>query len=132
MNKEKSVAKLLQEAQTVFNEFIRKRDEGKGCISCGAPYFSDCGHVFKISTRPAMRFNPMAAHGQCRECNSKHDGNYDAYCLGIAARYGINYLTEVIQCANESRKSCHKWSRMELQEIIFNCKQQIKIINSSK
>jgi hypothetical protein len=114
----KSVSKLIQECQAVFNSFIRKRDAGLPCISCDAPYFTDCGHLFKKSTRPAMRFNPMAAHGQCRECNSKDDGNYEKFCQGIAVRYGIEYLTTVIQEANNSRKTDHKWSRSELEDMI--------------
>lgn len=122
----KSIAKLIQECQECFNAYIRKRDEGKGCISCGANYFSDCGHLFKKSTRPAMRFNPMAAHGQCRQCNSLPDGNYDAMCKGIARRYGKDYLVSVIQESNESRKTDHKWSRSELEELIKYFKEGIK------
>ena len=122
----KSVSKLIQECQAVFNSFIRKRDAGLPCISCDAPYFTDCGHLFKKSTRPAMRFNPMAAHGQCRECNSMPDGNYDAMCKGIAKRYGIDYLVSVIRESNESRKSDHKWSRTELEELIDYLKEEIK------
>lgn len=122
----KSVAKLIQELQVIFNEYIRLRDKGKGCISCIDSYFSDAGHLFKKSTRPAMRFNPMAVHGQCRACNSLPDGNYEAMCKGIAQRYGKEYLTEVIQIANESRKTDHKWSRSELQELINYFKSEIK------
>lgn len=122
----KGVSKLIQELQTVFNEYIRERDKGSPCISCRAPYFSDCGHLFKVSIRPAMRFHPGAAHGQCRECNSMHDGNYEAFCKGIADRYGAEYLTEVIQEANNSRKTQHKWSRTELEEMILFFKNEIK------
>ena len=39
----KSVSKLIQECQAVFNSFIRKRDAGMPCISCDAPYFT-LGH----------------------------------------------------------------------------------------
>ena len=123
----KSIAKLIKECQDVFNLYIRTRDKGLPCISCGANYFSDCGHLFKKSTRPAMRFNPMAAHGQCRECNSMDDGNYVNMCLGIADRYGAEYLTEVIQEANNSRKTDHKWSRTELEDMIKYFREQTKL-----
>lgn len=122
----KPVAKLIKECQDVFNLWVRLRDKGLPCISCGAPYPSDAGHLFKKSTRPAMRFNPMAVHGQCRACNSLPDGNCEAMCKGIAQRYGTDYLTEVIQTANESRKTDHKWSRSELQELINYFKSEIK------
>ena len=116
--KEKSHGKLIQECQTAFNEYIRTRDKGLPCISCGAPYFSDCGHLFKKSIRPAMRFSVMAAHGQCRECNSKDDGNYEKFCQGIAARHGIEYLTTVIQVANASRHAVYKLSKNDLLDMI--------------
>jgi hypothetical protein len=122
----KSVAQLIKELQTVFNEYIRERDKGSPCISCRASYFSDCGHLFKISIRPAMRFNPGAAHGQCRECNSMHDGNYENFCKGIAARYVVEFLTDIIQEANNSRKNIHKWSRTEIEDLILFYKNEIK------
>lgn len=77
-----------------------------------------------------MRFNPMAAAGQCRNCNSKHDGNYEAFCQGIAARYGVEYLTKVIQEANDSRKTTHKWSRSELLNLIAYFRAEIKKMKS--
>ncbi len=128
--KERSVAKLIQIAQGKFNLMIRLRDEGKGCISCNALTFSDCGHLFQKSTRPAMRFIPEAAHGQCRMCNSLPDGNYESMCKGIAARYGVEYLTNVIQQANNSRKESHKWNRTELEELILYFEKLIKDLNN--
>jgi len=126
MVKEKGTAKLIKELQVVFNTFIRERDKGLPCISCDAPYFSDAGHLFKKSTRSAMRFYPAAVHGQCRECNSMDDGNYENFCKGIAKRYGAEFLVEVIQDANDSRKSDHKWSRSELETMILFYKKEIK------
>ena len=125
----KSIATLLQNCQKIFNEWVRLRDKGLPCISCGAPHPTDAGHLFKKSTRPAMRFDPRACHLQCRECNSKHDGNYENYCKGVAERYGVEFLTEVIQDANNSRKTDHKWSKSELIELIRYFDEQAKIVD---
>ena len=122
----KSIAALIQILQTTFNEWVRLRDAGLPCISCDNPYPSDCGHLFKKSIRPAMRFNPMAAHGQCRSCNGYPDGNYENFCLGIAKRYGKEYLETVIQEANNSRKVSEKWSRSDLEAQIIFYKGEIK------
>ena len=122
----KSIAQLIKICQDAFNTYIRERDKYLPCISCTDAYPSDCGHLFKKSTRPAMRFNAMAAHRQCRACNSLHDGNYEAMCQGIASRYGVDYLTEVIQEANNSRKTDHKWSRTELEILIKYFKDETK------
>lgn len=126
----KSVSKLIQECQAVFNSFIRKRDAGLPCISCGAPYPSDAGHLFKKSIRPAMRFNPMACHKQCRKCNGLPDGNYEKFCHGIAERYGVEYLTAVIQVANASRKIDYKPSRNDLLDMIKYFREEIKKLKS--
>jgi len=128
--KEKSHAKLVQELQIIFNSFIRLRDEGQPCISCGAPYPSDAGHLFKKSIRPAMRFNPMACHKQCRKCNSLPDGNYEKFCQGIAERYGVEYLTQVIQAANASRKVDYKPSRNDLLDMIKYFREETKKLKS--
>lgn len=128
--KEKGTAKLIQDCQIVFNEFVRLRDKGKGCISCDSPTFTDCGHMFKKSTRPAMRFNPMAAAGQCRECNSLPDGNYDAFCDGIFKRHGRDYLQTVIQQANNSRQTDYKLTRSELLEMKKYFQNEIKKLKS--
>jgi len=124
--KEKSTAQLIQVCQVKFNAYVRARDKGLPCISCGAPHPTDAGHLFKKSTRPAMRFDSRACYAQCRECNSMHDGNYENFCKGIAARHGVEFLTEVIQDANNSRKTDHKWSRDELEAMILFYKKEIK------
>lgn len=127
--KEKSIAQLIQVCQKKFNYYIRVRDKGLPCISCGAPNPTDAGHLFKKSTRPAMRFCEMACHAQCRECNSKDDGNYEAFCQGIAARYGVEYLTAVIQVANATRQTDNKWSRSDLKDMIRYFDEQAKILH---
>jgi hypothetical protein len=55
-----------------------------------------------------------------------HDGNYENFCLGIAKRYGKEYLETVIQEANNSRKVSEKWSRSDLEAQIIFYKGEIK------
>ena len=44
----KTVQDLMKEAQVAFNAYIRERDKGKPCISCGKPLKGkyDAGHFF--------------------------------------------------------------------------------------
>ena len=128
--KEKTTSALTQDLQKCFNEWVRLRDKGLPCISCGAPNPTDAGHLFKKSIRPAMRFIPEAAHAQCRACNSLPDGNYEAFCQGIAKRYGAAYLERVIQMSNESRKVDFKPTRTELREMIAYYKNEIKKLHN--
>ena len=77
-----------------------------------------------------MRFNPMACHKQCRECNGLPDGNYEKFCQGIAERYGVEYLTAVIQAANFSRKVDYKPSRNDLIDMIEYFREETKKLKS--
>lgn len=124
--KDKSTSVLIQEAQKIFNEWVRLRDKGLPCISCGDPHPTDAGHLFKISTHPEMRFNPMNCHLQCRACNSLDDGNFEAHCDGIVARYGSQYLQEVIQESIRLRQMRFKWSKSDLIEMKKYYQSEIK------
>ena len=70
--------KVQAEAQAAFNAFIRLRDEGLPCISCGEidpPVWPgggawDCGHYLTIGAHPELRFVELNAHKQCKSCNA--------------------------------------------------------------
>ena len=69
--------KVQAEAQAAFNAFIRLRDEGLPCISCGAKNpparFGgswDCGHYLTVGAHPELRFEELNAHRQCKWCNA--------------------------------------------------------------
>lgn len=87
--------KLVALAQKAFNGFIRARDAGKPCISCGTPLPDtavggafDCGHYRSVGSAVHMRFVEDNAHGQCKHCNRHLAGNHVAYRAGLIARIG--------------------------------------------
>ena len=101
---------LVKLAQTAFNAFVRARDTGKDCISCGKPLHGpqvggafDCGHYRSIGSAPHMRFVEDNAHGQCKHCNSHLAGNHVAYRQGLIARIGLQAV-ERIEADNTTRK----------------------------
>ena len=68
--------KWLKETQLAFNRYIRARDKGKPCISCGVQYSEgsfgskfDCGHYRSTGAASHLRFNTHNAAGQCVRCN---------------------------------------------------------------
>lgn len=72
----KPKSKWLEEAQAIFNKFIRLRDANEPCISCGNPNPPmttggqwDCGHYRSRGAQPALRFVELNAHKQCKKCN---------------------------------------------------------------
>jgi hypothetical protein len=101
---------LVAKAQTAFNKFIRARDAGKPCISCGKPLQAatiggafDCGHYRSVGAAVHMRFVEDNAHGQCKHCNRHLAGNHVAYRAGLIERIGL-YRVEQIEADQTLRK----------------------------
>lgn len=120
-----TVQDYLKIAQQVFNKWIRQRDEGKPCISCGAKagkYTITAGHYFP-STNKSVTFNEDNLHGQCwYNCNSSKSGNLIEYRVGLIERIGIERLEKL---EIESRKT-KKYTIEELKEIIKKYKSLTK------
>ena len=102
------------QAQQAFNAFIRARDAGLPCISCGETNPPDlhggqwdCGHFKTVGANPELRFEERNAHKQCKSCNAGA-GKYTAkeatvaqqYEAGLVARYGQEY----VDCLNGPHK----------------------------
>jgi Bacteriophage Lambda NinG protein len=85
---------LVAMAQKAFNAYIRARDLGKGCISCGKlltsePNTYDAGHYRSVGSAVHLRFNEQNCHGQCKHCNNYLAGNHVMYRLGLIKRIGL-------------------------------------------
>lgn len=93
----KSVSQWRKELQQIFNTFIRLRDKGKPCISCGKPLQGkyDAGHYYSVGSYPNLRFHEWNVHGQCVACNQHHHGNLLEYNEGILNRIGKAKLDEL-------------------------------------
>lgn len=87
----KPLGYFLKKAETAFNTFIRKRDEGRGCISCGRHDATvwNAGHFKSVGAHPELRFNEDNVHLQCaRPCNKDKGGNIHGYRIGLLAKIG--------------------------------------------
>lgn len=110
---------LVALAQKAFNGFVRARDAGKPCISCGTPLPDtavggafDCGHYRSVGSAVHMRFVEDNAHGQCKHCNLHLAGNHVAYRAGLIARIGVRAV-ELL----ESDQTLRKYTKEGLIEI---------------
>lgn len=90
---------LVALAQKAFNSYVRARDAGKPCISCGTPLADtgiggafDCGHYRSVGSAVHMRFVEDNAQGQCKHCNRHLAGNHVAYRAGLKDRIGERQL----------------------------------------
>ncbi|WP_278929607.1 recombination protein NinG [Pseudomonas qingdaonensis] len=86
----KSRADHMREAQVVFNQWVRLRDEALPCISCGRHHQGkyDAGHYRTTAACPELRFDPLNVHKQCSPCNTQLSGNIVEYRLELIRRIG--------------------------------------------
>jgi hypothetical protein len=93
LEKAKTRGQHLKELQTAFNQWIRARDAGLPCISCGRPASWrgqwDAGHYRSVGSNPASRFDPLNVNKQCGPCNVHLSGNLIAYRAGLVKKIGL-------------------------------------------
>ena len=118
-----TVQQLFGVAQKVFNTFIRLRDKGQPCISCGKPLGSkyDCGHYHSSGGHKNVTFDEYNCHAQCVYCNQHLHGNLLNYQIGIAKRIGADQLIELNGRAHKE----YKPTREELRQLIKFYKKKI-------
>jgi hypothetical protein len=119
----KTLQDWLKETQTIFNKFVRIRDQGLNCISCDKPPKKrNCGHYFSSGGHSNVRFDEDNCHLQCEHCNTFLSGNLLNYQIGIQKKIGAQKLLELQERAHVTKK----WTIDELKEIIQTYKSKIK------
>jgi len=114
----KSVASLIKIATRYFNTYIRNRDQGKPCISCGAYTTLQAGHFYSAGNYPALRFDPNNVHGQCKKCNYYLSGNLTEYEKSLNYRVGEGVVKQLHLKASIYKRTRYKWDRFSLINII--------------
>lgn len=101
----KTRSEWLKELQTIFNRFIRLRDDKEPCISCGRYHEGQyhAGHYRTVGASPELRFNELNCHKQCSACNNHMSGNIVNYRIGLLAKIGHKNL-EFIEGKHEALK----------------------------
>ena len=113
-----STPKLRLKAGLKFRKWIRKRDEGKRCISCYSWNTSDAGHYYSAGHYPELEFNQNNVHGQCRKCNMFLSGNLIEYRKGLIEKIGGDAVEELDMIAAIYKQKAYKHDRFNLIEII--------------
>lgn len=120
-----SISDLEKMAKVVFQKWVRKRDEGKPCISCGAGGSKiDGGHFFSCEAYSGLIFHEDNVHGQCHHCNRFLHGNFFEYRKGLIQRIGEERVKELESLADFNR--VRKFTREELIEIAKKYKLKLK------
>jgi len=112
----------VKELQVIFNKFIRARDKGLNCISCGNPAKKEnAGHYRSAGGSPEHRFNEKNVHLQCEYCNTFLHGNLIEYRKGLIKKIGLEEVEKL-----ESKTEARKYSIPELIEMKVIYKDKIK------
>lgn len=135
--KRKTVAKLKQDLQKVFNTFIRKRDQGKPCITCGQIKTLQAGHFFAVSTHDGLRFDDDNVHGECASCNCFNESHLIYYNENLKERIGTTRYNDLMKRAEDYKSGTlineyyfnGKWDRKVLEYMIGYYKEKLKEID---
>lgn len=116
MKKKKSITlpKLLAKAKLVFNAYIRQRDEGLPCISCGQYKELQAGHYVPQKNSSFLRFHEWNVNGECAGCN----GFDQFHLVGYRSRLIDKIGADAVAYLEEHKRTLKKWTREELEEII--------------
>lgn len=113
----------LKDAQTIFNRFIRLRDEGLPCISCQRHHTGQyhAGHYRSVGSSPELRFNEFNVFRQCSPCNNHLSGNSINYRRNLISKIGVERV-EWLEGPHEPKK----YTIPEIQELIKTYRLKIK------
>jgi hypothetical protein len=83
---------FLKKAEKACNAYIRARDAGDGCISCGRHDAEqwNAGHFIGVGANRTLRFEEDNIHLQCaRPCNKDRGGNTIEYRKALVKKIGV-------------------------------------------
>lgn len=117
-----SIPQLRMKAGKKFRAFIRKRDEGQPCISCGSCNTSDASHFYSAGHYPNLEFNEDNCHAACRKCNFFLSGNLNEYRKRLIEKIGLQRVERLDFLAASYKRTGYKQDRFFLISIIENYK----------
>jgi hypothetical protein len=132
----KTRSEWMKEAQTVFNKFIRLRDDLLPCICCnswgkdedwlvGGKW--DAGHFLSRGAFPELRFEELNCHKQLKSCNAG-SSKYARKGRTVSEGYRLNLINKIGLDKVEWLESHHeekKYTIDDLKQIIAEYKAKL-------
>lgn len=119
---------LLDEAQRVFNEYIRLRDQEDGmfrCVSCDkflSVKYINASHYMSAGLHSATRFDEENVFSSCVHCNQFMSGNLLEYRQRLIEKIGL----EKVETLEIRAKMACKLDRYTLADIIERYQEKVK------
>lgn len=114
-----ALKKAHSTTKTAVHAHVRKRDEGKPCISCGnewKPNFQ-AGHFFAAGSYETLKYHLYNINGQCEQCNLRKEGNFAGYSLNLPDRIGIDNYNKLVRLAGIDKQRSKVWNLDNLKEV---------------
>lgn len=124
--KKKTLPNLKADCHKIFNEYIRLRDSGKPCISCGGFGEMQAGHYYAVSGYDGLRFDEDNCHNECVWCNCFDESHLIGYGSNLINRIGIERYKALQERAISYKKFGKKWSRSDVEELIKIYKEKLR------
>lgn len=118
-----------KEAQKWFNKFVRLRDKGLPCISCGHPDNGSrqrhASHYRSTGSCSSLRFDELNVHASCSICNNHLSGNIARYTPELIKKIGKPEFERI-----ERAPRVRKYDIEELKAIIKKYKAKCKALEN--
>lgn len=90
----KPLSYWMKRAQAAVNAYIRARDAGQPCISCGKPddgsHQRHASHYRSVGGHPELRFCEFNIWASCSVCNNYLSGNLVPFRAALIDKIGID------------------------------------------
>jgi hypothetical protein len=119
----KPLSYWADKAQKAVNSYIRARDAGQPCISCGRHHQGkiNAGHYRSRGAMAALRYHHDNIHLQCEPCNSSKAGNQLEYRIRLIKKIGIDRVEWL-----EGNHPAPHWKKDDYQRIEEEHKQLLR------
>ncbi len=104
----KTKSSYEKDLETIFNKYIRVRDNDKPCVSCNAlpgTFKLTAGHFYPAGSYKNLRYTEDNVHGQCWfNCNKNRHGNLQEYRRRLMERIGAERVSD-LDVMSQQRKN---------------------------
>ena len=127
LEKLKPLSWYADKAQRAVNAYIRARDAGQPCISCGRHHAGkwNAGHYISRGASPALRYHHDNIWLQCEPCNTNKSGNQIEYRKNLLLKIGQERLDWL-----EGPHELPRWRKEDYLRIEAEHKQLFKDLNN--
>jgi len=121
----KPLSYWMKRAQAAVNAYIRARDAGQPCISCGKPddgsHQRHASHYRSVGGHPELRFCELNIWASCSTCNLWLSGNLVPYRAALISKIGIEKV-EWLEGQHEPKR----YKKDDYQRIEIEYKKKLK------